>query len=137
MMSDIQYEDYAQALIDKSLATYVSYQNTMKLSDDVVSLLTQKDDATLEALAYWKQKLDAIKIERIKRNVNISLIDIEDEDLKIIAAALIADLNYRQGICYLRNSLEKYSIHQLLFTFDNDLITHTVSKFFFLIIIHN
>lgn len=28
MMSDIQYEDYAQALIDKSLATYVSYQNT-------------------------------------------------------------------------------------------------------------
>lgn len=128
MMSDIQYEDYAQALIDKSLATYVSYQNTMKLSDDVVSLLTQKDDATLEAIAYWKQKLDAIKIERIKRNVNISLIDIEDEDLKIIAAALIADLNYRQGICYLRNSLEKYSIHQPLFTFDNDLITHTVSK---------
>ena len=62
MMSDIQYEDYAQALIDKSLATYVSYQNTMKLSDDVVSLLTQKDDATLEAIAYWKQKLDHLRI---------------------------------------------------------------------------
>ena len=128
MMSDIQYKDYAQALIDKSLATYVSYQNTMKLSDDVVSLLTQKDDTALAAIDYWKQWLKPIEIERLKRNVNISLIDIEDEDLKIIVAALIADLNYRQSICYLRNSLEKYSINQPLFNSDNDLLTHSVSK---------
>ena len=68
MMSDIQYEDYAQALIDKSLATYLSSHNSMKLSDDVVELVKQKDDTTLEAITYWKQKLDAIKIERIKRD---------------------------------------------------------------------
>lgn len=128
MMSDIQYEDYAQALIDKSLATYLSSHNSMKLSDDVVELVKQKDDTTLAAIDYWKQRLDAIKIERIKRNVNMSLIDIEDEDLKIIAAGLIADLNYRQEISFLRNSLEKYSINQPLFNSDNDLLTHTVSK---------
>lgn len=128
MMSDIQYEDYARVLIDESLATYLSYQNSMKLSDDVVELVNQKDDTTLEAIAYWKQKLDAIKIERIKRNVNISLFEIEDEDLKIIAAGLIADLNYRQRICYLRNSLEKYSINQPLFNSNNELLTRTISE---------
>ena len=128
MMSDIQYEDYAQALIDKSLATYLSSQNSMKLSDDVVELVKQKDDTTLAAIDYWKQWLKPIEIERLKRNVNISLIDIEDEDLKIIVAALIADLNYRQEISFLRNSLEKYSINQPLFNSDNDLLTHTVSK---------
>ncbi len=128
MMSDIQYEDYAQALIDKSLATYLSSHNSMKLSDDVVELVKQKDDTTLEAITYWKQKLDAIKIERIRRNVNISLIEIEEENLKIIAAGLIADLNYRQEISYLRNSLEKYSINQPLFNSDTDLLTHTVYK---------
>lgn len=128
MMSDIQYEDYAQALIDKSLATYLSSQNSMKLSDDVVELVKQKDDTTLAAIDYWKQWLKPIEIERIKHNINISLIDIEDEDLKIIVAALIADLNYRQRLSFLRNSLEKYSDKQPLFDFDSDLLTHTVSK---------
>ena len=127
-MSDIQYEDYAQALIDKSLATYLSSHNSMKLSDDVVELVKQKDDTTLAAIDYWKQKLDAVKIERIKRNVNISLIEIEDENLKIIAAGLIADLNYRQEISYLRNSLEKYSINQPLFNSNNELLTSTVAE---------
>ncbi len=128
MMSDIQYEDYAQALIDKSLATYLSSHNSMKLSDDVVELVKQKDDTTLAAIDYWKQRLKPIEIERLKRNVNISLIDIEDEDLKIIVAALIADLNYRQRICYLRISLEKYSINQPLYNSNNELLTSTVAE---------
>ena len=127
-MSDIQYEDYAQALIDKSLATYLSSHNSMKLSDDVVELVKQKDDTTLAAIDYWKQRIKPIEIERLKRNVNISLIDIEDEDLQIIVAALIADLNYRQSICYLRNSLEKYSINQPLFNSNNELLTSTVAE---------
>lgn len=127
-MSDIQYEDYAQALIDKSLATYLSSHNSMKLSDDVVELVKQKDDTTLAAIDYWKKGLKPIEIERLKRNVNISLIDIEDEDLKIIAAGLIADLNYRQRICYLRNSLEKYSINQPLYNSNNELLTSTVAE---------
>ena len=76
MMSDIQYEDYAQALIDKSLATYLSSHNSMKLSDDVVELVKQKDDTTLAAIDYWKKGLKPIEIERLKRNVNISLIEI-------------------------------------------------------------
>ena len=127
-MSDIQYEDYAQALIDKSLATYLSSHNSMKLSDDVVELVKQKDDTTLAAIDYWKQRLTATEIEKIKRKVNTSLFDIEEEDLRINASALIADLNYRQRLRFLENSLKKYSVKQPLFDLDSDLLTPTVSK---------
>ena len=127
MMSEIQYENYARVLIDESLTSYLSSHNSMKLSDDVVALVKQNDDTTLAAIDYWKQRLKATEIEKIKRNVNISLIEIENEDLKIIAAALIADLNYRQNLFFLRISLEKYSDKQPLFD-DSDLLTQTVSK---------
>ena len=128
MMSEFQYEDYANDIIDKSLTTYLSSHNSLKIADDVVAFVKQKENTTLAAIDYWKQRLTAIEIEKIKRKVNTSLFDIEEEDLRINASALIEDLNYRQRLRFLENSLEKYSDKQPLFGLDSDLLTHTVSK---------
>ncbi len=126
MMSDLQYKDYADVLIDKSLETYVSYHTPMLLSDEIVSLVKQNEYNTLEAISYWRQKLTQNEIDKVKWYGDTFLIDIE-EDLRVIASALIFDLNYHQQLTYLKNSLEKYSANQPLLKSNQDLLLKTLN----------
>ncbi len=126
MMSDIQYKDYADVLIDKSLETYVSCHNPMLLSDGIVSLVQQNDINTLEALSYWEERLTQKEIDKVKWYGDTFLTDITKE-LRDITSALIADLNYHQRLKYLENSLEKYSISQPLFKSNQALFSQTLN----------
>lgn len=124
MMSDIQYKDYTNALIDKSLVTYLSYHNPMILSDEIVSLVKQNDNNTLKALSYWKERLTLKEIDKIKWYGDNFLTNIKEEQ-RDITSALIADLNHHQRLRYLENSLRKYSINQPLFSSNQELLSHT------------
>lgn len=126
MMSDIQYKDYTNALIDKSLVTYLSYHNPMILSDEIVSLVKQNDNNTLKALSYWKERLTLKEIDKIKWYGDNFLTNIKEEQ-RDITSALIADLNHHQRLRYLENSLRKYSINQPLFSSNQELLSHTLN----------
>ena len=126
MMSDIQYKDYTNALIDKSLVTYLSYHNPMLLSDEIVSLVQQNDINTLEALSYWEERLTQKEIDKVKWYGDTFLTDIK-KGLRDITSALIADLNHHQILRYWENSLRKYSINQPLFSSYQELLSHTLN----------
>lgn len=126
MMSDIQYKDYVNVLIDKSLETYVSYHNPMLLSDEIVSLVQQNDNNTLEALLYWEKRLTQKEIDKVKWYGDTFLTDIK-KGLRDITSALIADLNHHQILRYWENSLRKYSINQPLFSSNQELLSHTLN----------
>ena len=127
MMSDSQYEDYTSTLIDKSLETYLDYLHPMKLSDDIESLVNQKENSTLEAISYWKQRLTQNEADKIKWYGDTFLTNV-DKELRNITSALIADLNYRQRLRYLENSLKKYSINQPLFASNQELLSHSLNE---------
>ena len=126
MMSDIQYKDYINNMIDKSLKTYLSYHNPMNLSDAVVSLMSQKEHTTMEAISYWKLRLTQKEIDKVKWYGDTFLTDIE-KDLRTITAALIVDLGYHQSLRYLQHSLEKYTVSQPLFSSNQKLLSHTLN----------
>lgn len=124
--AEMQYEDYANVLIDKSLATYLSYHNPMKLSDDVVALVKQKDESTLAAIDHWKHRLSQKEIDKVKWWGNAFLTGVEEE-LRGVASAILADLNYRQRLKYLENTLAKYSVYQPLFESNQALLSQTLN----------
>lgn len=127
MMSDNQYTDYANDIIDKAVQTYLDYHKPMTLSDYVESLVNQKEYSTLEAIAYWKERLTQNEINKIKWYGDTFLTSINEEQ-KDITSALIADLNYRQRLRFLENSLERYSTSQPLFESNQELFSQTLNN---------
>lgn len=126
MMSDIQYKNYIDDIIDKSLETYLDYLNPTTLSDDIVSLVNQKEYSTLEAIAYWKEKLTQKEINKVKWYGDTFLTNV-DKEIKNSTSALISDLNYHQRLRYLQNSLKRYSISQPLFDTNQELLSHSLN----------
>lgn len=126
MMSESQYTDYANALVAHSLESYLTYQNPMVLSDNIELSLRQKDSTTLAAISYWEQRISHEEIDKIKWWGDTFLTSTEKE-LRSLAAALIADLNHRQRLSYLKNSLEKYSSNQPLFVYNSKLLSHCLN----------
>ena len=127
MMSENQYMDYSSDIIEKSLEIYLDYLHPMKLSDDIESLVNQKEYATLEAISYWKHRLTQKEIDKVKWYGD-TFLRIVDEELRNITSALVFDLNYRQRLKYLENSLKKYSINQPLFAYNQELLSHSLNE---------